>query len=332
MPTVDPRDAELAAKNRYHVEGQTSTLGPRWQIWDGEAHSARFKNIADFTDAHNICAELNTRPEHLAGSGVAGELEALACDCDNGEDNNWEDHEWRDTAALLRSAAAALRTRPPEPVAADVAGEIAAAVHDGPRAADDSEFMAAWETLGFQYSDSNIDKVHIGWRMANALRAHPAPEQSAHCSGEVVEVVARAPAFTLDDERKLRLETEQRILAVEMAAVQDVRKALEPFRALIDRIEGIFGWGCSLNDRGERLKDDPVYVAAYLAAHDERYPNKAVSTEDDRAALSAPRPEEGVTQEQRNEIAREIEGDSDHPLRVAEANAIYDGKRGELYT
>jgi hypothetical protein len=51
---------------------------------------------------------------------------------------------------------------------------------------------------------------------------------------------------------------------------------------------------------------------------------------EDDAALSAPRPEEGVTQEQRNQVAREVEGDSDNPLRVREANAIYEGKRDDF--
>ena len=56
---------ELAARRRFHVEGQTSTLGRRWQIWDKEQHRARFKEIADELEAHRICEELNalTRPK-----------------------------------------------------------------------------------------------------------------------------------------------------------------------------------------------------------------------------------------------------------------------------
>lgn len=40
---------------------------------------------------------------------VATFCEALACDCDEGESNDWEDYEWRDAAALLREAATNLR-------------------------------------------------------------------------------------------------------------------------------------------------------------------------------------------------------------------------------
>ena len=54
---------------RYHVEGQTSTKGPRWLIWDGvEGHFARYQNIADEGDAAALCAKLNadaTRIEQL---------------------------------------------------------------------------------------------------------------------------------------------------------------------------------------------------------------------------------------------------------------------------
>jgi hypothetical protein len=48
------------AKPRFHVEGQTSTVGLRWQIWDGvEGHFARYRNIADEGDAVAICEALN---------------------------------------------------------------------------------------------------------------------------------------------------------------------------------------------------------------------------------------------------------------------------------
>jgi hypothetical protein len=36
-------------------------------------------------------------------------------------------------------------------------------------------------------------------------------------------------------------------------------------------------------------------------------------------------------QQARIRVAREVEGDSDNPWRVAEANAIYDGKRDDVY-
>lgn len=49
-----------ALKPRFHVEGQASTVGPRWLIWDGQdGHFARFQNIADEGDAYAICDMLN---------------------------------------------------------------------------------------------------------------------------------------------------------------------------------------------------------------------------------------------------------------------------------
>lgn len=36
---------------------------------------------------------------------LVGMLEALACDCDAGEGNQWEDYEWRDAASQIRQAA-----------------------------------------------------------------------------------------------------------------------------------------------------------------------------------------------------------------------------------
>lgn len=53
------------------------------------------------------------RPTQPQAEGLVRLLEALACDCDAGEANDWEEHEWQDAAALLRRAAAALRS--PEP-------------------------------------------------------------------------------------------------------------------------------------------------------------------------------------------------------------------------
>jgi hypothetical protein len=48
------------ARARYHVEGQTSTVGPRWGIWDGvDGHFLRYRNIADEGDAVALCAKLN---------------------------------------------------------------------------------------------------------------------------------------------------------------------------------------------------------------------------------------------------------------------------------
>jgi hypothetical protein len=52
--------SEERERPRYHVEGQTSTIGPRWCIWDGvEGHFARYQNIADEGDAVALCRELN---------------------------------------------------------------------------------------------------------------------------------------------------------------------------------------------------------------------------------------------------------------------------------
>jgi hypothetical protein len=39
----------------------------------------------------------------------AGFLDAIAGDCDEGENNAWEDHEWADVALTLREAAALMR-------------------------------------------------------------------------------------------------------------------------------------------------------------------------------------------------------------------------------
>jgi|GEM_PF-4237975 len=53
-------------KPRFHVEGQTSTVGPRWFIWDGERHFARFGNIASEESANAICHEMNKLSAALA--------------------------------------------------------------------------------------------------------------------------------------------------------------------------------------------------------------------------------------------------------------------------
>lgn len=58
-PTDTDSMSRGEAKRRFHVEGQTSTIGPRWQIWDQQHRFARFRNIASMEDAHNICDELN---------------------------------------------------------------------------------------------------------------------------------------------------------------------------------------------------------------------------------------------------------------------------------
>lgn len=47
-------------------------------------------------------------PPAVPADGLVGLLNALAGDCDEGENNSWEHHEWMDAARLLRHAAAAL--------------------------------------------------------------------------------------------------------------------------------------------------------------------------------------------------------------------------------
>jgi hypothetical protein len=208
MPTVDPRDAELAALERDLAELFELAKSGAYDSDEPREHwvARKLRLIAE--DA------LRTRPEPLAGSGVAGELEALACDCDSGEDNNWEDHEWRDTAALLRSAAAALRAHPPEPVAASgVAGEIPRLPRDqllygSPDYLDDPDGLARWREVSKQHGGHDKAPINIHSlrrlldtieRLRSALRAHPAPDQSAHCSGEVVEGLRIAAGIVESD-------------------------------------------------------------------------------------------------------------------------------------
>lgn len=48
---------------RFHVEGQTPTIGEFYQIWDNvKGHYSRFGNIASKEDADAICDMLN---EHM---------------------------------------------------------------------------------------------------------------------------------------------------------------------------------------------------------------------------------------------------------------------------
>jgi hypothetical protein len=63
---------------RYHIEGQSSTEGPRWLIWDGVEHYARFRDIASADSAHAICAELNTRPANPVAGGLVERLRSSA--------------------------------------------------------------------------------------------------------------------------------------------------------------------------------------------------------------------------------------------------------------
>jgi hypothetical protein len=56
---------------------------------------------------------------------------------------------------------------------------------------DDAAFMAAWaemERQGYQYSDSNVEKVHLGWQMASARfeRDHLTPTPQQTVTGEAI--------------------------------------------------------------------------------------------------------------------------------------------------
>ena len=57
---------DLVERPRFHDEGQTTPVGPRWYIWDGvEGHFARFQNIADAGDAQAICEMLNEQSDTI---------------------------------------------------------------------------------------------------------------------------------------------------------------------------------------------------------------------------------------------------------------------------
>jgi hypothetical protein len=151
MPTVDPRDAELAAcpfcGSRASLEGVRDGCQV---ICNGNRREACFARGPvvyhgpggwDACRAEAIAAwNRRTRPEPLAGSGVAGE---------------------------------------------EVERDIRISIWNG----------AKWQGSPDAVAQSLIRKIMdepTMQRALSALRAHPAPEQSAHCSGEVVEVVARA--------------------------------------------------------------------------------------------------------------------------------------------
>jgi hypothetical protein len=135
LPMVDPRDAELAACPNPWCISTTAPLPcalkrEGWRV----ACACGVQTHRQPTEAEAIAAwNSRTRPEPLAGSGVAGEIHrrmrAYAAS-ERGGDN-----EARQAIAL-----------------ADVIGRNERAI-------------------------------------LAALRAHPAPEQSAHCSGEVVEAL-----------------------------------------------------------------------------------------------------------------------------------------------
>jgi hypothetical protein len=201
MLTVDPRDAELAAKETDDRGLPGAIMDELWPILGGDMLPGDMWHDIDRSISEAIAA-WNHRPEPLAGSGVAGELVAdleMACE-------------------LIQEA---------KGVADGLEGGLI--------------------TNNLDSAEHWINKVQ------NALRAHPAPEQSAHCSGEVVEVVARA----LYDCEKERSDHVDRLLSA--AKGQPVKFHMEHW-----------------NDAAEVYRSDARAVLAAIAA------------------LSAPRPDEGV--------------------------------------
>jgi hypothetical protein len=87
-------------------------------------------------------------PHQLLPVTIANLLEALACDCDEGENNDWEEYEWQDAASLLRQAAAALSTRSPaNPEQVEVVAELRdllAQEHDREYSFRNTDAEVAW--------------------------------------------------------------------------------------------------------------------------------------------------------------------------------------------
>jgi hypothetical protein len=198
MPTVDPRDAELAACHALCRSGKfetgqggcaaicmsvlgSSRGGPHGCPHAGQVHSGLAKAV------------LAARPEPLAGSGVAGELERLAAKATPGP---WEVDTLKsegeygsgpdttvgyEVSAIYNAKGEALF---------DALNSDAITVHE--EYPDEDGYSLAYDEV----SDANA-KLIVALRnnlptILQSLRAHPAPDQSAHCSGEVVEVVAEA--------------------------------------------------------------------------------------------------------------------------------------------
>lgn len=53
----------------------------------------------------------------------------------------------------------------------------------------DAKFLAEWEKLGYMYSDSNIEKVYLGWKLAENVN-----------TDELLENALAAPLKTCDGE------------------------------------------------------------------------------------------------------------------------------------
>jgi hypothetical protein len=137
MPTVDPRDAELAALERDLAELFELAKSGAYDSDEPREHwvARKLRLIAE--DA------LRTRPEPLAGSGVADLDKHVAY--------------WIE----------------------DIAPAYAGGGPQG-RELREGAMARLW------------DRIRSSPMFLSALRAHPAPDQSAQCSGEVVEVVAKA--------------------------------------------------------------------------------------------------------------------------------------------
>jgi hypothetical protein len=175
-PMVDPRDAELAACPFCGGERITTGGLPTDPVYCLDC------------GARAIDTERwNTRPEPLAGSGVAGELERLAAKATPGPWDVYPQPIKNADDALSELSYQVEHTEPLAPALylLNAGGKCPALTGCGPTSEANAKLIAALVT--------NLPTI------LQSLRAHPAPDQSAHCSGEVVEVVARAIEFA-DDE------------------------------------------------------------------------------------------------------------------------------------
>jgi hypothetical protein len=198
MPTVDPRDAELAAcpfcGSRASLEGVRDGCQV---ICNGNRREACFARGPvvyhgpggwDACRAEAIAAwNRRTRPEPLAGSGVAGELERLAAKATPGP---WE-------VDTLKSEGE-YGSGPDTTVGYEVS-----AIYNAKGEALFDALNSDAITVHDEVSDANA-KLIVALRnnlptILQSLRAHPAPDQSAHCSGEVVEGLRIAAGIVESD-------------------------------------------------------------------------------------------------------------------------------------
>jgi hypothetical protein len=253
-PMVDPRDAELAAcPNPCHLCGAPMIRdGKQWRHSPerGEGCFLFLQYLDDEDDiaAWNDVREPLRRPEPLAGSGVAGWLEPYRSRDAAGSpecalDVGWA---WLDQIAVAErdtDPGALLIETPPLP---SDGGSAVLYRGTSPIAA----FFVIRDPLNFA--------ILFRWQ-----HAHPSPEQSAHCSGEVVEVVARVGTFP-------------RIVSHE--------DALQAAKNFVDQhFNNRDGKGV-LTSIPAKPDDDDVTLVDYIKQQ------RAI------AALSAPRPDEGVVE------------------------------------